>query len=432
MNNYLELIKAEEYSLPIKVWEYTPLDRACMRMVIRGTWIFNTGLDVNLIKDALAKALSYYPHLAGRMKNQDGITLTNEGVPFESSYQPELAVEDVVNRNDFSNINEFSIRIHPTRFFKGLEAPLSIKVTRLKNGSVLGVQCSHACMDGDSFYTMVYNWGQLCRNKSFDKPVLDQSLLPAPENKTAKEIRSDALEAGWKKISIFSVIKLLPTFVSGIMKKRSRPYHISTKTINLLKTRLSKPPGSPYSSHVVLSAFITKKCIELFNHKENISCNAVTVVNTRNRLAGIPSTYAGNSSVTIATPPFPAEAGIEEIASIVDQTLKPARQSPSPELMQLMQLNINAMKHKQPFAPFNVFGMHAKKPTIIYLNNFSKLHIYDIDFSSGKPIKVIPHNLLDQVLIWPAPPTRGGVEVYFSGVPNRYMAQLEDNYFDKI
>ncbi len=166
--NIVELVKAEDYSLPIKVWEYTSLDRACMRMVIRGTWIFNTHLDVNLIKDALAKTLSYYPHLAGRMKSQDGITLTNDGVPFESSCEPELTVEDAIKRNDFTNINEFSIRIRPARLFKGLEAPLSIKVTRLINGSVLGVQCSHACMDGDSFYTMVYNWGQLCRNKPFD------------------------------------------------------------------------------------------------------------------------------------------------------------------------------------------------------------------------------------------------------------------------
>ncbi len=221
--------------------------------------------------------------------------------------------------------------------------------------------------------------------------MLDQSLLPAPEDKTAGEIRADALEAGWKKISIFSIIKLIPTFISGIMKKRSRPYHISAETINLLKAQLSKPPVTQYSTHVVLSALITKKCMELFNHQGNTSCSAVSVVNTRKRLAGIPSTYVGNSSVTIATPPFPAEAGIEEIASIIDQTLKPARQSPSPELMQLMQLNINTMKHKLPFAPFNVFGMHAKKPTIIYLNNFSKLHIYDIDFGFGKPIKVIPH-----------------------------------------
>ncbi|MDW7729283.1 MAG: hypothetical protein SCJ94_04665, partial [Bacillota bacterium] len=188
-----ELIKAKDYSVPFNVWEYTPLDRACIKMVIRGTWIFETRLDVKLMKDTLAKTLSHYP-----------------------------------------------------------------------------------------------------------------------------------------------------------------------------------------------------------------------------RLAGIPSNYAGNSSLTIATPDFSAEAGFYEIASIIEETLEPFRQSPSLELMKLMQLNLNTMKHKLSFAPFNIFGMFTKKPTIAYLNNFSKLHIYDIDFGSGEPIRVIPHDLHDQVVIWPAPSAKGGVEVYFS------------------
>jgi hypothetical protein len=33
----VELIKAKEYSVPFNVWEYTPLDRACIKMVIRET-----------------------------------------------------------------------------------------------------------------------------------------------------------------------------------------------------------------------------------------------------------------------------------------------------------------------------------------------------------------------------------------------------------
>jgi|GEM_PF-6544144 len=61
----LALIKAKESNLPFKVWEFTPLDRACLKMVIRGTWFFKNPLDAQQIKDALAKTLSYYPHLAG-------------------------------------------------------------------------------------------------------------------------------------------------------------------------------------------------------------------------------------------------------------------------------------------------------------------------------------------------------------------------------
>ncbi len=62
----IEIIHADECELPFDVWEYTPLDRACFRMVIRGTWGFDVPLDIDLMKKALPKILSYYPHLAGR------------------------------------------------------------------------------------------------------------------------------------------------------------------------------------------------------------------------------------------------------------------------------------------------------------------------------------------------------------------------------
>ncbi len=425
-----EHIKSEKYSVPFDVWEFTPLDRACVRMVIRGTWIFDTKVDVNLIKDALGKTLSYYPHLAGRMKNRAGITLTNEGAPFSIADEPDLLVEEVLERDDETNIKFFSTEVKPARMIKGLDAPLSAKVTRLKNGSVLGVQCSHACMDGDSFYTMVYNWGKICKNEPIDKPVLDQSLFPRPDDIPAGEVKAAALEAGWKKLSFTLILKVLPLIVTGVARKRSRPFYISTGTIDRLKEKISSATGRPCSSNLALSALITKRCLELYNHDEDTRCSVVTVVNTRNRLAGIPATYAGNSSFSIATPAFAAGADIEELAAIIGQTLERIRKSPSPVLQNMMQLNLNVMKHKLPLAPFNIAGMLAKKPTIVYLNNFSRLHIYDIDFGSGIPVRVIPHDLQDQVVIWPAPPGSGGVEIYLAGIPTRYVNPLENDFFN--
>jgi len=91
------------------------------------------------------------------------------------------------------------------------------------------------------------------------------------------------------------------------------------------------------------------------------------------------------------------------------------------------------MKNKLSYDPFKLPDMHAKKPTVAYINNFSKLPIYDLDFGSGKPQFVIPHNLYDQVVIWPAYPEKGGVEVYFSGIPARIIKkQGTDKHFFEI
>ncbi len=431
-NEPIEQVRAEKYNVPYAVWEFTPLDKACYKMVIRGTWVYDKHLDTEQLKKSLSKLLSYYPHLAGRMKDDRGIALTNEGVSFTVSDRPDLPIAKVLKREDLLTIKECTMDIKPIRLRKGLIAPLSVKLTRLKNGSVLGIQCSHACMDGDSFYTMVYNWGQIYKNEFFDEPVLDQSLLPIPEDTTADKIKAAALEAGWKTLSIFSIIKLLPVIASGVIKKRSRPFYISAKTISCLKKQIANTTGISCSSNVVLSALISKRCIDLYNHSENTRCIVINVINTRQRLAGIPSTYAGNSSLSIATSAFPVEADIDQIASIIHHTLEPVRKSPSPTLQKLMQLNLYVMKHKLPLAPFDILGMYAKKPTIMYLNNFSKLHIYDIDFGQGKPIRVIPHDLHDQIVIWPTPSATGGIEVYFSGIPVHYVNLLENNFFDQF
>jgi len=49
-----------------------------------------------------------------------------------------------------------------------------------------------------------------------------------------------------------------------------------------------------------------------------------------------------------------------------------------------------------------------------------------VDFGLGKPVSVIPHDLRDQVLIWPAPPAKGGIEVYFSGITARRIRKLKE------
>lgn len=60
--------------------------------------------------------------------------------------------------------------------------------------------------------------------------------------------------------------------------------------------------------------------------------------------------------------------------------------------------------------------MYGDKPTIMCINNFSKFPIYSVDFGNGIPIRAIPHNLGDSMLIWPAPPEQGGLEIYFASV----------------
>ena len=426
-----EYIRAEAHTYPSGLWKYSVLDRVCLPMIIRGTWVFDVPLDVDAMKAGLETLLHYYPHLSGRMRDTTGIHLTNDGVPFTVANEPELFVKDVLNKGQ--KIDHFSTQINPSRMKRGIDPPLSIKITRLQDGSVVGIKCSHACMDGDSFYTMVYNWGQICKNEDFKKPVLDQSLFPVPEKHTRDEVQQEAIKHGWKKISKLAFLKILPAFLSGVMKERTDAFYFSAEGLTQLKQRISAEGGVPCSTHVALCAFISKMFLKLFKHREGTGCVEVIVVNLRNRIGEIPSNFVGNASSLVTTPPFSVETSIEEIAGIIHHTLQPLRET-SPELRKIVSLNIQAMNLQLPIFPFDVTGTLSRKPTVFYMNNFSKLPIYDIDFGLGKPISAIPHNLMDQVLTWPAHPAKGGVEVYFSGVPARRIRTLnkEDPWFQEM
>ena len=423
-NPTIEFVKAEENISLFKDWNLTLLDRSCYPMVIRGTWIFDKQINVNILKTGLKKLLDYYPHLCGRMEDKKGVHLTNDGVSFSEVDESDLLIQDVYKIK--SPIKHFSTEIKPAKITRGLDPPMSIKITRLKDGCVLGIQCSHMFMDGDSFYTMVYNWGQICKNEDFTKPVLDQSLFLSPENLSKDKVIQTALENGWMKISKLSLLKLLPKFISGILNERTDAFYISPKSLKKLKQKISTDNNITCSTYTALSAFITYMCMKLFKHDEKTKCQQVSVANIRNRLVGIPSNFVGNASTFITTPSFSAGKSIDEIAKIIHQTLEPIRKTPSPELKKLMSMTVNIMNHNLLMFPFDFTDLHSKKPTLIHINNFSKLHIYDIDFGFGKPLSVIPHDLGDQVLIWPANPKKGGVEIYFAGMPARIIHKLDE------
>lgn len=206
-----ECLHTEAGIHPSKVWKFSLLDRACLSMVIRGVWIFDRELDVGVMKAGFRKLLGYYPHLSGRMKDYTGIALTNEGGPFTVVDRLDLSVRDVYRMENLTK--HFSDAIKISRVKRGVSAPLSVRITGLKDGSALGIQCVHGCMDGHGFYTMADNWGRICRGKDFERPALDQPLLPSPGSFSRKEMRQLAMSSGWKKYLCFP---LLPEFCPNL------------------------------------------------------------------------------------------------------------------------------------------------------------------------------------------------------------------------
>ena len=123
-NATIEYIRAKENICPSTVWEFSVLDRACFSMVIRGTWIFDLQLDVNVMKAGLKKLLNYYPYLSGRMKDKTGIHLTNDGVPFTVTHESGLSIADAYKKHNLQvkkvGNNTFTSCNLSSRFWAGV------------------------------------------------------------------------------------------------------------------------------------------------------------------------------------------------------------------------------------------------------------------------------------------------------------------------
>jgi hypothetical protein len=422
-----EFVRLPEPDPPRSPWVLTGLDRANLPLVIRGTWIFRGEPDVARLRDGLARTLALYPHLAGRMRRGRVVEPDDAGVPFTVCESPDATVADVCGAP--ARAGRHAPPLAMLRVRHGKQAPLGVKITRLRDGWVLGVRCAHACLDGRGFYSMVLAWSRSCSGRPFARPVVDQSLIPTIALRPRDETFRAAAEAGWRRLPWMSLLRALPALLLGRLHERAPAVRFSPAALGRLKEAASRDGGGGLSTNEALSAHLTRMCVALHRIPSGTPCGEVTVVDCRQRLASVPLEFAGNASFVVPAAGFAAGASLGEVAGRIHESLAPIVESPSRELLRQVSLALELMGQRALWLPYDVGQVHASRPTITYVNNFSKLPIYEVDFGDeGRPVRpvlAIPHDLPDPVLIWPAPPERGGVEVFFTGRAARALRRLD-------
>lgn len=135
----------------------------------------------------------------------------------------------------------------------------------------------------------------------------------------------------------------------------------------------------------------------------------------------------GNAAWVLPGAAYPAGADLGRIAALAHDSLAPLLARPLPRLREQLSLGLETLEHGLLLLPYDVAGMHARRPTLSYINSFVRPPIYEIDLGTAArpilPIRAIPHNLPDPFLFWPAPPSRGGVELFLTGVAARALSR---------
>jgi hypothetical protein len=423
-----ELIRADGPPAIPSPWRLTELDGANLLLVLRGTWVFDTALPAARMKAALAGLLTRYPQLAGRLaRGGTEVPLTNVGVPFGVASRPDLSVAALVEQPALGP--SLAPRLSPWRIRSGGQPLLAVRLTRLRDGEVLSVTASHAALDGRSFYGLVHAWGERVAGRSAPEPVLDQSLVPdarAPLDRDA--VRADALARGWRPLPLRLLLRVGWLLVTGRLGGRSRAIPLASGALAALLAEARRTSGrSDLTSNDALSAHLAGRFLALFDHAPGTPCHLVTVLDARERVPALPPAFCGNAAYAAVAAELPAGASLGDVAGLAHDGLRPYLTVPSPRLAGDLALGRALVRHRLLMMPYDLGAMHAARPTLAYVNSFVRLPLYDVDLgANGRPLNpchVVPHDLPDPVLIWPAPPARGGVEVYLTGTAARALAR---------
>ncbi|MHC8949472.1 acyltransferase [Sphingobacterium hungaricum] len=389
----MEIIRAEAIQDVREKWMLLPTDKACLDLLIKGTWIYSCEIDLADFKKSLGKLLSYYPHLSGRLIESSYIEMNNEGVPLHLFAYENTPIEDIYKEKN--PLDSYNPGISIAQLKKGKIAPLSIQLSKMSDGYLLSVHASHACLDGNSFYAFMKNWADIAQQQSIDPPLLNQQLIPQPVKLDKVQLLKEVKLKNWHKISWKFIAKAIVQQFQKSSKIES--LFISNANLIAMRNAIKAHNGETYGRHVLLSSFVSKFSMHILNSSSNQNFRQISVVDIRQRIASLPETFVGNATAHSISPEFSNSQNLAEIAEKINQSLIDSFKNNGQELSDSVQLNSRAIELQIPYVPFDVEAMEGNNISSFYCNNLLKFPVYDVDFGSGKPIYVFPNDLKDQI-----------------------------------
>ncbi len=416
----------------VSKWMLTPIDQYAFQWVIQGTWVFDSHLDSNVLKHGLARLLEHYPILCGRVAGGSRIEWSDKGIPVVEETDTTLGVADF--DSTCVEATRFAYRFSPARIRLGLAPLMTLKLTQLRDGCVLAICCSHACLDGNSFYTMARNLSRAATGAPVSPPTFDRRSdhpMPRPRAEVARAAR----QAGWRRITALDVVRY--ALARRRLLDRAFVAHFSPSTLQRCKETLARGSACErLSTNSALLAHVAHSVATLVDLSDDGSFALSAAVDQRGRVRSLPDNFAGNAVSVAVTTPIPARAGRADIAACLHKQLEPMVARPSPALESLAQLTTEIVAHRLPYSPLPAASLLGRRRELFYTNSFSKFPVYDLDFGDVsrpvRPIRAIPHNLGDPIVVWPAPPSVGGLDLYFSGRLARALERVADDWWAQL
>lgn len=381
-------------------------------------YVFSCGLSIERLKTSLAQLLSELPALAGRLDLKARRVKNVAFVPVEhvtgfigAAIDFTAPDKNIINRTDFVP--------EPNRrdILKGTAPLMCVKLTEFTNGgSILGVTINHGLMDAAGFHLVMRRWSDLFIGRDSEPLILQGDIYGFQTSRARRERQVAIRKAGMAKPLNGNTFigryftHLMYKMLDGIRLRGREMIHFSAEDVANLKDRVRKESGLDWiSANVAISAHVLHVIIPRQMTKKNRVLRVGNVINIRGR---VPSEVCADQSNYLGNALYIMVSGTEAATSVHDFTrgdiarfLRKTFDDLKPDHIQFAMQNIvDSLEDGFGYPGLNIF-----KP-IMAVNNQSKFDVYNVDFGAGRPLRVIPQDVGDHIMISPSPD--GGVEVY--------------------
>ncbi|KAL5981656.1 hypothetical protein ACLOJK_015719 [Asimina triloba] len=368
------------------------------------------------MKQGLAKALSHFPHLAGRLsvgeEGRPGISLNDAGICLiEASVNMRLA--DRLPLNPCPEL----CKLHPS-IDGPVEELLQIQLNRFScGGLVVGVTAHHRVADGQSMSFFFLAWAKLVRGLTIDpRPYHDRAAISVPRNPPrcefnhqASEFRENAPAPNSKGQSAIENVHL----------------QLSAGFVAKLKAHVEEEdPGRRFSTFECLLAHVWKKITLARGLPDDEMTQVRVAVNGRARIKpGVPMEYFGNL-VLWAYPRLTVRDLLDGSHAFVAKTIRDAVTKIDDAYFKSF-IDFGELRKKGEDK--GIAEMRATAPEIgdslcpnLEVDSWLRFQFHGLDFGAGGPCAVlVPLLPVEGLLIFmPSCTEKGGINVHTCLLPD--------------
>mmetsp|Transcript_86115 Transcript_86115/g.251974 ORF Transcript_86115/g.251974 Transcript_86115/m.251974 type:complete len:534 (+) Transcript_86115:27-1628(+) len=377
---------------PFDVWE------SRFPVVVQYVYPAGQGPIVSSLTEALARLLLKYPSLGGRFELKD-----SKHVLVRYS-EPEITV--IVGPEELDDMEAWQGGTFKELLVASVSCGMPIctgtslfeaRITPIMGGRTLVSVCvNHGLVDMQSLAQFMADWGRLARGVDVD--------LQQCEHHNSKLILSEAVpfdqetvhNMGWQDSPFLPWIATMG-LETLIGESVSRAFRFTPEDVAALKALVMQGVAWPtfeekgyrLSAHDVLTALLWKSLAQVHPYHPEEEWDLVVVVNWRGRSETVPADYFGNAT----TSPH-MSVSMEEILHDMDfsQCALCVRELSTLSTDGLEQ--IVAFQNHLQYGDSQNMGLdkfvNVEAPMIsngcgLYISNFCKFDLYDVDFGAGRP-----------------------------------------------